>query len=1312
MLKEKLLFISLFWVLSCNVYAQEYYFKHFKVEDGLSHNTVLSILQDSKGFMWFGTKNGLNRFDGYNFKVFQNDPESPNSLLGNYIDCLHEFQKEIWVGTDNGLFKYNDEHENFSIVKQTKGTSVMDITHDDEGYIWFISNHTLRKLDYRTGEITTYPTNKYFLAYKLTRTKDGSIVVVSSTSLYKYDKENNSFITYEIDVDATSNSPFIINQIYSLTNSVVLLGTKKHGVISFDIKTKQAEVITPLGYNLYVRDLVVKGDDQLWIATESGIYILNMQTGEFISLHRNPKDPYALSDNAVYCLSIDDQSGVWAGTYFGGISYCPKTYTPFKKFIPLLSDNSISGTAIREIHEDDNGNLWIGSEDNGLSMYNPRTDQFTNFNSIERGGILKYHNIHGIMPIGNKVWVSMFENGIDVIDINQGKVVKHYNIGDGSGLESNFVFTLYQTRSGEIFVITTSGIQKYLPEKDHFVNVEYFPASTFYTSFLEDKTGTLWAGTYSQGLYYYNPTTKQKGYYNKKKGISHKRINGIFQDSKENLWITTENGLNLYDPVNDKFHIYHKKDGFPSNVFYSIEEDENGILWISTGRGLVRYDRANKGITTYTKGNGLLGDQFNYNSSYQDDSGRIYMGTVSGLISFNPKDFVEETTTAPIYLTGLQINNRDVEVDENNSLLSKSIMMSDKIQLNNKQSSFSINFATLSYPAPQLTNYWYQLKGLSQDWISLNTNHKVYFTELAPGDYNFRVKSKNTNGVWSTMESGLTIEVLPPIYASKVAYLVYFLMGGALIYWVFRYYHRQLELDNIRKIKMANDQKEKEVYQAKIEFFTNVSHEIRTPLTLILNPLENVIKSAKNNNEIAPSLSIMKKNTKRLLDLVNQLLDFRKTEMDHMKLSYVRVNFTKLLKNTISRFSETIEHKGADVSIDIGQGDLYAYLDKEAVMKIVSNLLNNAIKHGEAEIRISLERSEDSFTLRVSNDGNLIPTHLHDKIFEPFFRIPGENKEGTGIGLSLAHSLAKMHQGSLDIDRNDKKMNTFILQLPLYQDNQIDLYNSTIEGVENKEVIHVEHNQKRDVPSVLLVEDNVELLNFMESDMVDVYRINKATSADLAFEVLQKENIHIIVSDIAMEGMDGFSFCQSVKTNLETSHIPVILLTAKSSLNSKIQGLESGADAYIEKPFSIEHLKSQIANLLSNRSMLLQHYSKSPLAHLKSIANTKTDHDFVFKLEEIIDENLANPEFNVEIMAEMMNMSRSTLYRKINDISDLSPNDLINVTRLKKAAILLKTSNYKVYEVSEIVGYNTTASFGRNFHKQFNMTPSKYMDGS
>ena len=1302
----RICFVLLVFFSVLNVASQELAFHSYQVEDGLSHNSVISMLQDHRGFMWFGTKDGLNRFDGYNYKIFRHDSSDLHSLGSNFIRCLHEWKDAIWVGTDTGLFRYDEKMESFRLIASTKDQPILDIDHDTNGNLWFSAAGNLHKISLITSEEEVYKQD-YFSFISLN--KSGEIYVASSSTLYKYTEDTNSFQTININYD----NAIIITQIAAdVSKGSILIGTKNNGALRYTISDgKCTSLLSKKDRTLFVRDFLRKSDNELWIASESGLFIYELTTGQYQHYVKNYNDPYSLSDNAVYSLVLDKEEGVWIGTYFGGANYLPKQYTPIKKYFPKVGENSISGNAIREIKKDNYGDLWIGTEDAGLNKLNLSTDTFVNYPSLKNNGNLSHYNIHGLLPRGDDLWIGTFEHGLDVMNIKTGKVIKHYGTGEKEGgLRSDFILYIYETRIGDVYVLTSSGIHKYLEDTDSFQVVTAFPEIYHYTFLAEDINGILWAGTYWDGLYYYDPKTGKKGFF-KHSGddatsISSNVINGIFQDSKNRLWITTENGLNLYNPKQNNFKRITKKDGLPSNVTYSILEDKNKNLWITTSRGLLKFNPETEEKQIFTKSNGLLSDQFNYSSFFKDDTGELYFGSVNGLISFNPESFIENTYNPPVYITDIQINNKEVKVGNEQSPLEKSISFTQNLLLHSKQSTFRLEFSTLSYTAPLMTNYWYKMEGLNDQWIK-SENNQIAFTEMPPGDYTFKIKALNSSGVWSKNTSRLSIEVLPPLLASTTAYMLYIFILLLFVFLGIRYYHTYTKNKNSLRIQHLQNQKEKEIYNAKIEFFTNVAHEIRTPLTLIRSPLEKLLKNKYKSPEIPKNLGIMEKNTSRLLNLVNELLDFRKTEIQNIKLTFIQININALLEETHIRFSQMIQEKGLNFNSFLPDETILASVDEEAIRKILSNLYSNAIKYSKKKVAISLIKEEQYFKIIIKNDGQLIPIELRKKIFEPFYRVPGDSKNpGTGIGLSLAHSLTELHQGKLSFSLQDQ-MNTFILYLPLHQSEEfINLPKKSTPDSILKKTLPADFN--KNAPVILVAEDNIELANFIFSELSETYNVIVAINGEDAWNCLLNTDIHLVISDVMMPIKDGIALCRQIKEDDLTNHIPVILLTAKNALTATIEGLEAGADAYISKPFSMDHLQVQISNLLGNRRTILGHYSNSPLAHLKSLALSESDQDFLSVLDKTIEENLKDPDLNVESLAELMNMSRSTLYRKIKEISKLSPKELINVSRLKKAAYLLKTTNDKIFEISEQVGYRSQTSFGRNFQKKFDITPSDF----
>ncbi|MCH7411308.1 response regulator [Belliella sp. DSM 111904] len=1309
-----LLLSLLFTNVNANIGS--YYFKHFQVEQGLSHNTVMASVQDKDGFIWFGTKDGLNRFDGYRFKVFRQNSTTNQSLKSNFITSLYSGKNHLWVGTDKGLFRYNKEQESFDHIEVSSNFYIREIKEDINENLWYIAGNTLYKIDQTNQHVRIYDPSDTFLASSICMDNQGSVWASSNSGMInRYDPDSDTFVGVSLFDDQVQVGNKVIEKLHYIDFTKILVGTQSDGIKLFNPISGTYTNMVSKGINdseLFVRDFLKINDRQFWVATESGVFIIDIESKDFTNLKKNYNDPYSLSDNAVYTLLKDQEGGIWAGTYFGGLNYLPKQYTPFERFFPKSDENSISGNAVREIVKDKRGKLWIGTEDAGLNRYDPTNGTFINYMLSNDPDVLTHNNIHGLLIDGEKLWVGTFFQGLYVIDIVTGKIIKKYASNQKNGkLENDFIYAISMLKTGQIVITTNAGIFGYNKERDTFESLEGFQKDLHYTSVFEDSKGNIWAGTYTDGLYVFDITNKQLSSFKKNskesKHISSDAIHSIFEDQNNQIWITTASGLNKINQNDDSITIYTTADGLPSNVCYQIEQDEDKMLWISTSKGLVRFNPESGDIQTYTKDHGILSDQFNYRSSFMDKDGTMYFGSVKGLIKFNYRNFLKNEYLPPVFITGLQIGNDEVDIDEETSPLRRSIIFTDKVALKHNQSSFSLDVAALSFTAPEIVQYAYKLEGFDNEWIFHKTNRKISFTKVPPGKYTFLLKSSNSNGVWSDSIKRLEIHISPPFWATYWAYLIYFFAICSLIaFIIISLYNRSLHKNRERMVILERE-KEKEIYNAKIKFFTNVAHEIRTPLTLIKGPLEKLQKQIHASPSEQNLLLIMEKNTSRLLELVNQLMDFRKTESKEFSLNFVKVNLVDLLEDLIYRFSPIAEQKKLTIKLEVDHKPAYAYIDREAMTKVFSNLLNNALKFSDklVEICISSIPEDKSLAIYFKNDGSLINDADREKIFTPFYRAAAsENVPGTGIGLPLATSLVELHSGTIQLEKN-ANLNIFKIQIPIEQqlifDFEIEHDVLPEDGSQNEVISKTE-------TAILIVEDNLELLDFLSQELKPYYAVYTANNGNKALDILEEKPIQLIVSDIMMPGMDGISLCQAIKSNLNHSHIPILILTAKSTLQSKIEGLESGADAYIEKPFAVEHLIAQVSNLLKNKVKVKEYYTNSPIAHLKTIAHSKADEEFLEKLNAIIYGNLTNPNLNVDLLADNFNMSRPTLYRKIKAISDLTPNELINLARLKKAAELLSSSDYKIYEVADLVGYNSQNSFTRNFHKQFGMTPTEY----
>lgn len=1324
-----LLIITFLSLLSSPTLKSEesHYFRRFGVEEGLPQNTVFCILQDRQGFMWFGTKDGLSRYDGYTFKNFKHDKKDRNSIGNNFIRSLYQDEKEsIWVGTDEGIYMYEPRTERFSHFdrKTSTGTfingEVNDIKRDKNGNLW-ISNGW-------QGIFLYKPLQDELISYNYEATRNAWCVCIDqdnrvwtgthSHGWSYYDRKNNRFETFMIPKENEKTMGEDVYRIFQDNYNDMLIGTN-YGIKKLSLIDKQVKPFPAAGNpgnTLFVRDMIRRSDNELWIATETGIYIYNVRNQTMINLRHNYEDPYSISDNAVYCLFKDREGGIWAGTYFGGVNYYPAQYTSFSRSFPLNNINTIKGKRVREFQQDMYGGIWIGTEDAGLNYYNPADKTWKNFTSDGKPGSLAYYNIHGLLADGDKLWVGTFTRGMNVIDLKTRKVIRGYKkTEDSHSLRDNNVFSIYKDHSQNLWIGTPNGLILYNPQNDGFYKIEY-PGNAFIYDILESHDGILWLASFGQGLFRYNPRSKEWNVFvhnpDDPGSLTHNKIISLFEDSRKNLWITTEGGgISRFNTGDNNFTSYTTDDGLPNDVVYKILEDENQQLWLTTNNGICCFDPLNKTFKTYTLSNGLLGNQFNYKSGFKTSDGQLYFGCLNGFISFNPATFTENNYVPPVVISDFQLFN-------NKKAKKQPITASEKIVLKYNQSSFSIDFAALSFTAPEKNTYMYNLEGLEKEWSQPSKKHSVTYSNIPPGDYMFRVKGSNSDGVWNEQPTGLEIHILPPFYRTKLACTIYLICLITIISRLIISYKRRTEKRNKRRLEIFENEKNKELYNAKIAFFTNIAHEIRTPLSLIKGPLEHILTENVKEPELKENLEVIEKNTNRLLDLSNQLLDFRKMESKGFQLNYINTDIKQLIQDVFARFKPTVIQKNLGFQMDFPSGAIRADIDREAFTKILSNLLTNAIKHAESQIRVTAgiistgnDDAGNSIRIEVANDGLLIPKEMAEKIFEPFFQIKdktGNNvKGGTGLGLPLARSLAELHCGKLCLETSSGLLNSFCLELPVKQASSIVI---NLEPAEQE----TKSRQKETAlpagkPALLLAEDDRDMRHFLYGRLKAHYHVVKASNGKIALDYLQKENIDIVITDIMMPEMDGLQLCREIKSNVNYSHIPVIMLTAKAGLQSRIEGLEAGADAYVEKPFAMEHLLAQISNLFTNRNKVKQAFINSPVQSIGSIALTKSDEIFLEKVTKIIHENLSESTFNVDSLAEDLHMSRSSLHRKIKGISELTPNDFIQLVRLKKAAEYLQEGSYRINEIGFLVGFASSSYFSKSFKKQFGISPKEFV---
>ncbi len=1302
-----------------------YSFRHLAVEDGLSQNSVYTIMQDNRGFMWFGTQEGLNRYDGYEFITFKRNKKEGN-ISDNVILSLYQCaQGKIWIGTRSGINIYSPQMETFTEFKDvTKDSvpisvSVRDIQCDNIGNKWFAASSEgifeltvdNKLIQYTLPESSVQKKGKGDFR-KIAIGIDNQIWIATySHGLCRANRKTKKIEPYPLNGQFEN---YDINDLYFIDSQTILLGTIHNGLLELNIKTGQCKSLLKKNENgqpLFVRKIIRRKNGDLWLGTESGLCVYNLRSGRAEFYRHIFNDTYSIADNAIHSVYEDREGGMWLGTYFGGINYMFDSHSVFEKYYPVEGINSLSGKSVSEFCEDENGNLWIGTEDFGLNYFNVSLQQFKNYYlPWDKANSFSHSNIHGLLYNNPELWIGTYSQGIDVLNTHTGTSRSYKSSNKKNTLLSNNIYSIYKNKQDVIWIGSEKGLQYFNQGDDNFIRVNK-DIDCQVNDIKQSANGLMWVATIGKGVFCYNASTqtwKQYKILPNEAIADGQMITCIMEDDTGNIWIGTEGaGMCFFDVKKEAFISINTTHGLPNNVVYMLLQDEQGDIWGSTNKGIFSYDPQSKEIRVFGHSSGLLGDQFNYKSGILLNK-KIYFGGVKGFIAFNPERLTKNTIIPKIEITRLSVNNNALFPGDKKKILQQSISFTREINLKHDENNFSFNFAALSFVSPEMNKYICRLEGIDNDWKVLDKNQTVKYSNLNPGTYIFMLKASNSDGIWQEQPKTLRIKIRPPFYLSWLAYITYFIITAGLIYLIIRLNTQKQKRKNNRLLEKLNNEKEKEIFQSKIEFFTNITHEIRTPLSLIKVPLDILMKKINHKDKQYANLVTIQKNTDRLLDLTNQLLDFRKSEAGNLKLNYTHTDVIFIVKETLLRFSLAAKSEGKTITFNTKTNAFFADIDIEVVTKTLSNLINNGIKFSKDQIIIDFDNSDEHIFLKIKSNGKIIEEKDREQIFQPFYKID-EHSQGSGLGLPLIKSLISLHDGELYLDPVQKDFNVFVVKLPISQKRQFTIQESALSFLTGKnEAPQPELSDTTTRHTVLLIEDNEELSYFMKQQFDEEFNVLLAPDGKSGLSILEAEPVDLIISDLMMPVMDGIELCKIVRSKLSMSHIPFIMLSAQSNLQFKVNSLKTGADDYIEKPYSYEFLRARIYNLLTARKRIKQLYQNSPDQDIKPIAHTRADEEFLTKLIGLIHEKLDDINLDVDVLSALMNMSRASLYRKLKGISELTPNDFIRLTRLKKASQLLNEGQYRINEIADIVGFSSPSYFSKCFHKQFGVLPKDF----
>lgn len=1339
-------------------------FKNITRADGLSNSTIECIAQDSRGFIWIGTRDGLNKYDGYEMVVYKNNPKAPNSISDNYIRYIYEDrEKNLWIGTSNGLNLFNPKDGSFRRFKyqvnqpgSLPNNQVNCIYEDRRNNLW-ISTYGggLNKLDRKTNHFTTFSTG------------DNSLDRFT-TYIYE-DTKNNLWVATENGIKVYRNEKLVrqllsdgkkinISVITEDAASNMWIGTSSQGLVRIDGRTgvqttfqHNEKDFASLGSNV-VLDVQVDRAGNVWVGcANGGLDLFNASAQTF---HRYINDdlnnPIAFNQKTVSDLFEDNQGNLWIGTHRGGVKLLALQTQKFELFQQEKNRNGLSYNDVKAFYEDRKGNIWIGTDGGGLDRFALQTRSFIhhtfdpfNKNSISADAVLDITEDQRDL-----LWIATWGGGLNLYDPVSGKFSQLFHQqADGAGIASNYIVKLLRDKTGHIWIGTYyGGLYLLDPVSRSVKKISADPrnkTSVYGNNIIslnEDRKGNIWIGTDDGGLNCYDTRLNEfRHYFHNQE--SNPNLEVIFTDSKGRLWVG-QSGLYLYDESKDAFNIFTSAAGLETVQIKGIVEDNKGFLWITTSDGLIRMDPLTKEIRKFNKDDGLQGEEFQANAILKTKDGRLYFGGLNGFNTLHPDSIATNMAKAPVYLTGLQIFNQPVTAIQKGSPLEQDINLAKTIRLNYTQSAFSISFAALNFTATNNNRYAYKLDGFDKDWNYIGHDREASYTNVPPGEYTFMVKAANNDGIWNEQVTSVQVIITPPFWKTTWFRLLIALLVIAAVYKILSFIRR-------REIEKLEKAKENELHQFQLQFFTNISHELRLPLTLILGKLETLMKKNPGLSAGQGFRSIAK-NATRLMNLINELMDFRKVDAAAIKLKVARSNMDRFIDEVAEEFNSPALEKNITLNIkkDLGKD---VWFDRQVLEKILLNLIHNSVKYTSpgGKIGISLSANEGEITgsyrhelviksgyrpkksiqLKVWDTGTGISEHSLKSLFERFYRI-SESHLGSGIGLAFVKSLVLLHKGDIYVYSEKDRGTEIIITLPCSREDyrEEEIWQESVDATQPRfeSIIPApdfpEPEQQVDVDAllketelngprkeILVVDDSAEMRELIREHLSPYYSIREAADGAEGFEKAKAHFPDLVISDLMMPQKNGIDFCRALREDMETSHIPFLILTAKDTVSSTIEGIGSGADHYFSKPVSFNLLRLTIRNIFEQRQKVKEHYAKDHQMEIKELVHSAKDKEFMDQLIAFIDTHIMEPELDAALLCREMGMSQTKLYNKIKSITGQSIGEFIRTIRLRKAREIMTNEDVLITDVMFRVGMQTLSYFSRAFKKEFGKTPSQFM---
>ena len=1270
-------------------------FRNITITDGLASNTVRHIVQDRRGFIWMGTDNGLCRYDGVGFRLFSNPAIGEDQC----VSSLLVVGDSLVVGTLRGLYSFSFSTGAFTPIILPSSANVparqhvVSLTIDHDSVVWVASRQgAAYSYSLRTGQSRRYDIGGGNLRLgAVYADNDNSVWLLAdsgSEPLWRFDKAHHRFVRHGMQAPASAARSLAMLQ---TRDGRRWLGTWEHGIVELKPNGELATPLPGAAGALHIHALYEQSPDCILVGCDAGLLAFNPLTSSLAPVTGKKRSP-----NFVYSIVKDNEGGIWMGTFYEGVHYISPLGGRFMSFTNAADRTlGLSGTVISRFCEDSRGNIWVASDDGGLSCYSPSLGTFLDFPSRSQ---LSSLNVHSLYVEDGKLWIGTYSDGLYTLDIASGVCTPCKGA-------PRSVYSMFRDSRGNLWIGTLDGVQAMgVRNLGHDMRGLVIDID-------EDRQGNVWFCSQGDGLWTYSLSGRKWHHFVSGKGkgaLPSEQINSICIDADGRVLLGTAAGACVYESSTKTFRLLDISTDMRGVA--AIVESQ-GVLWMSSDKGILRYS-PDDGVQAFTRHDGLVGEQYQPSSSLLASDGRIYFGSVRGFDSFMPYQIKSNKVMPPVYITSLEIMNKVVPVGSDKLPLSLSAI--PQLDLGHDDTMFSLSFAALSYCSPAKNQYAYMLEGFDADWIYVGAQHKATYTNIPAGEYVFRVKATNNDGLWSPHEARLRIVVHPPFWWSWPARIFYFLLLCGIIYMVMQYRLRKAERQHARELRRMSQKREIEERELRLRFFTMIAHEIRTPVSLIIGPLEAYMRKVARND----ALEMIDRNAHRLLELVNQLLDFNKVQQQGLELHYGQHDIAELVEAVAERFAPSMEQRGITFDVVVPQTGFVAIVDCEGITKIVSNLLTNALKytsnHVSLECRVSAGGSH--FVIEVSDNGIGISPKEQQKIFSPFYQAR-DNKPGTGIGLSIVKNIVELHHGEVTVSSAEGKGSCFSVTLPVdcslgeaAADCQHDTHGNALAECGTAEPCDANVRVEPSADSVLLVDDDDDMLRFLSSNFSPHYAVYTASNGAEALDLLRGTMVSMIVSDWMMPVMDGAELCRKIRSDRALSHIPFVLLTAKTDDDSKVEAMQCGADAYIEKPFSLRYLQACIRNMVDMRQSLFRKFTSQPEEKIPEISMSPLDNELLSRMNQLILDNIDNTGLNVSFLADNLGISRSGLFAKVKSITNVTPNEMIQVIRLKKAAELLAQQRYRVNEVCYKVGFNSPSYFAKCFARQFGMTPGAYVE--